>query len=61
MNFTPARWAQVMKGGVSFHEEISVPAKGDFFLRLAVHDLTSDRIGAIEVPISSSHRVTAAK
>jgi hypothetical protein len=28
-------------------------ATGDYFLRIAVHDLTSDRIGAIEVPTAS--------
>jgi hypothetical protein len=33
------------------HQEIDLPP-GLVFLRIAVHDLTSDRVGAIEVPLN---------
>ena len=36
--------------GMLRHEEVSVPAKGEYFLRIAVHDLRRDHYGAIEVP-----------
>jgi VWFA-related protein len=36
--------------GMVQHEEVSVPAKGDYFFRIAVHDLHRDHYGAIEVP-----------
>jgi VWFA-related protein len=49
----PAVYQSMLKGGAQAHLEIDVPAKGDYFLRIAVHDLTSDRVGAIEVPTSS--------
>jgi hypothetical protein len=43
----------MLKNGAVSRDEIDVPAKGDYFLRIAVHDLTSDRVGAIEIPTSS--------
>jgi VWFA-related protein len=46
-------FADVRKNGATFHQEISVPAKGEYFLRSAIHDLATDHVGAIEVPISA--------
>jgi VWFA-related protein len=34
------------------HEEISVPAQGEYFLRIGIHDLHRDRYGAVEAAIS---------
>ena len=42
-----------MRGGVQFKQEISVPVKGQTFLRVGVHDVTSDHVGAIEIPVST--------
>jgi VWFA-related protein len=39
--------------GIAFHQEISVPVKGQYYLRTAIHDLNSDRVGAVEVPVSA--------
>ncbi len=36
--------------GMLRHTEVSVPAKGEYFLRIAVHDLHRDHYGAVEVP-----------
>jgi VWFA-related protein len=53
LTLTPARYAGLMKsGGISFQQEISAPAKGDFSLRTGVHDLTGNRIGSTEFPLS---------
>jgi VWFA-related protein len=30
-----------------------VPATGDYFLRIGVHDLAADKVGALEIPVSS--------
>jgi VWFA-related protein len=30
-----------------------VPASGDYFLRIGVHDLAGDKVGALEIPVSS--------
>ena len=48
-----AHYNGLMRGGVQFKQEISVPVKGQTFLRVGVHDLTSDHVGAIEVPVST--------
>ena len=38
--------------GIVQHLEVSVPAKGEYFLRIAVHDLHRDHYGAVEVATS---------
>jgi VWFA-related protein len=38
--------------GIQYTQQISAPAKGEYFLRIAVHDLTHDRLGAVEVATS---------
>ena len=42
----------MLRGGANAHQEIAVPATGEYFLRIGVHDISSDRVGAIE----STHR-----
>jgi VWFA-related protein len=42
-----------LKSGLQFHQLISVPATGDFFLRVAVHDLDDDHIGTVEIPVAA--------
>ena len=49
----PAVYKSMLTGGANAHQEIDVPATGDYFLRIAVHDLASDRVGAIEIPTAS--------
>ena len=53
IDFTPARFAALARTGLPFHQEVSVPLKGEYFLRTAVHDLRADRVGAIEVPVAA--------
>jgi VWFA-related protein len=43
---------QVLQTGLGFQQDISVPAAGGHFLRVVVHDLISNRYGAIEIPFS---------
>ncbi len=53
LNLTAANAQRIQAAGIPFHEVISVPAKGEYFLRIGVHDLVGDRVGALEVPIST--------
>jgi hypothetical protein len=50
---TPAEYARLLTGGMAFHQEISVPVKGQYFIRTAIHDLNSDRVGAVEIPVAA--------
>jgi VWFA-related protein len=47
--------------GMAFHQEVSVPVKGQYYLRTAIHDLNSDRVGAVEVPVSAVARLDPLK
>jgi VWFA-related protein len=46
-------YSSMLDGGAKVHQEIAVPAKGEYILRVGVHDLTNDRVGAIEIPVSA--------
>jgi hypothetical protein len=50
---TPADYQKLLTGGMAFHQEISVPVKGEYSIRIAIHDLVSDRVGAVEVPVAA--------
>jgi VWFA-related protein len=52
-NLMPADYAILMRGGIPWHQEISVPIKGEFYLRIGVHDLIGNRVGAVEIPVAS--------
>jgi len=56
----PAVYRSMLRGGANAHLEIDVPASGDYFLRIAVHDLASDRVGSIEVATAAIHAQTDA-
>jgi hypothetical protein len=44
---------QILAGGYPLHQQISVPIKGTYYLRVGLHDLTGDLLGAIEVPVAN--------
>ncbi|MGP8259720.1 MAG: VWA domain-containing protein [Acidobacteriaceae bacterium] len=48
-------YESMRKDGALASQEIDIPAKGDYFLRIAVHDRTSGHVGTIEIPVSSIH------
>jgi VWFA-related protein len=52
-NLTPALYEHALHAGLFFHQEISVPLKGDFYLRIGVHDVAADHDGAVELPVAS--------
>jgi VWFA-related protein len=50
VNLTVDQSAQIVHTGLPLHEEIDLPA-GEIYLRVAVHDRASGRIGSIEIPL----------
>jgi VWFA-related protein len=52
-DLAPALYERALHAGLFFHQEISVPLKGDFYLRIGVHDVTADHDGAVELPVAS--------
>jgi hypothetical protein len=53
ITYTKEKLAEALKTGLHLSEEVSVPAKGAYFLRVAVHDSGSGHIGAVEFPVAS--------
>jgi VWFA-related protein len=57
-NLSASSYANMRRVGVPFHQEISVPVDGNFYLRTAVHDLETDRYGAVELPVAAVEKLT---
>jgi VWFA-related protein len=51
--FTPAEFDRLMHSGLSFDQEISVPDKGDYYIRTAVYDPASNRLGSVETSVAA--------
>jgi VWFA-related protein len=50
VDLSPAKFDQVMQKGLQIHEEIDLPP-GEIYLRTAIHDITTDRVGSVEIPL----------
>jgi VWFA-related protein len=48
-----ARFASLQNGNINYVQQISVPAKGDYYLRLGMRDVSSDHVGAVELPVAT--------
>jgi len=46
------RYAWLRSQNFSYSQQISVPAKGEYFLRMGMRDTSNDRIGAVELPVA---------
>ncbi|WP_353062982.1 VWA domain-containing protein [Tunturibacter psychrotolerans] len=56
--YSPTVYRQILHTGIPYHEEISVPLKGAYFLRIGLHDLATNHIGAVEVPVDSVKKLS---
>jgi len=50
LNLQPEQFNRILQAGLPLHQEIDIPA-GEVYLRVAVHDLLTDRIGSVEIPL----------
>ncbi|HEY9126162.1 MAG TPA: VWA domain-containing protein [Acidobacteriaceae bacterium] len=48
-----AGYVALFRGGLHFVQQISVPDKGDYYLRIGIHDLDGDHAGAVELPVAA--------
>jgi hypothetical protein len=51
LNVNEAHYRRLLASGLPASQQIAVPVKGNYFLRVGVHDVASDHIGAIEIPV----------
>jgi VWFA-related protein len=52
-NLTPSSLANMLRVGLPFRQEVSVPANGEYYLRTSLHDLATDRYGSVEMPVAA--------
>jgi hypothetical protein len=48
-----ARYAAIRHGGFQYRQEISAQARGEYYLRIGIHDDSTDCVGAIDLPVSA--------
>ena len=48
---TPDQYRKLLATGLLTKMQLAIPAKGNFFLRLGIHDANGDKIGAFEIPV----------
>jgi VWFA-related protein len=48
-----AEFEKTMARNFSFQQQISVPVKGEYYLRIGMRDGLTDNVGAVEVPIAA--------
>jgi hypothetical protein len=58
-NVTPAKKATMLKSGMQFHQEISVPVHGNFYIRAGIHDRVGDAMGAVEMDVNTVKAVAS--
>lgn len=52
-NLQAARLAELSGRYFGYVQQISVPVKGEYFLRIGVRDGSNDRVGALELPVAA--------
>jgi hypothetical protein len=57
-DLTAVEYKAVQDSGVQFNQEISVPANGEYSLRVGILDLNSGRVGAVEFPLAEVAKLT---
>jgi VWFA-related protein len=55
LNLQSEQYNQVMQTGLPLHQELDIPS-GEVYLRIAVHDLSTDHIGSVEIPLRVSEK-----
>jgi VWFA-related protein len=53
LNLNPQNYSRFIQGAIEMHLDISAPLKPATYLRIGLHDLTSNRMGVVEVPVAS--------
>ncbi len=51
LNLSKENYQKMLRYGFGMTQVVAIPVKGEYFLRLGVHDLTSEDVGALEIPV----------
>lgn len=47
------RYQAMLKGGMRYHQVVAVPDKGDGYVRMAVHDAMTDKLGTVQISMAN--------
>lgn len=53
LNLNPKDYATFLHNALQMHLEVSVPVRGESFLRIGVSDVPSNRFGVVEIPVAA--------
>jgi VWFA-related protein len=51
LNLSEETYRKLLVSGLPAQQVVAIPVKGNYFLRVGVHDVASDHIGALEIPV----------
>jgi VWFA-related protein len=54
-DLSDAHYRKMLSDGLPAQQQIAVPVKGNYFLRIGIHDLGDDHVGAVEIPVDEVH------
>jgi VWFA-related protein len=46
-----ATYRTLLRTGMPLRQQVAIPVKGNYFLRMGVHDVAGDQMGALEIPV----------
>jgi len=55
------RFTAFLNNRFAYNQQISVPVKGESFLRVGVADMASERVGALELPVAAVAKLPVAE
>ena len=50
-DLSDGHYRKFLDDGLPVRQEVAVPLKGNYFLRIGIHDLGNDHVGALEIPV----------
>jgi len=59
ISLEPAGYAGALKDHLHHRQQISVPVKGNFYLRLGIRDAETNHVGAVELPVAAVAKLPA--
>ncbi len=57
----PDKYAEVPNRNFVFHQEISIPVRGEYYLRMGIQDNNSGKMGALEIPVAAVEKLAPAR
>ena len=57
VNLSSAQFASALNTFFNYRQQISVPVKGEYYLRVGLRDATANRVGALELPVAEVARL----